>query len=76
MDSLTRCCGMFFVPFDRSEVAFKISISFQIFRVSRLGVASLLCEWVWAIKTFRSFIRSPVLGSHYGAGLMQMLFWR
>jgi hypothetical protein len=58
----------FFVSIDRSDVAtpygagsfdFKISFSCRIFRFSRLGVGSLLCEWSWTIRLSAASVVAP-----------------
>jgi hypothetical protein len=52
----------FLCPSGACSFAFKISFSCRIILFSCLGVVSLSCESSWAIKTFRSFFCSPVLG--------------
>jgi hypothetical protein len=49
------------LPLTVCAFALNISISFRIFRFSRLGVVSLPCEWSWAISLLYKMMRLPTL---------------
>jgi hypothetical protein len=66
--------NVFFVSFDSSEVPTHTEHVHLLFRFSHLSVASLLCEWSWAIRLSAAIFVAPdskkALHLSYSTGLI------